>query len=193
MKKVISGVLIAGTLIMSQASCIGSFSLFTKVKDWNESVSSKWVNELIFLVLWILPVYEVVFFLDVILLNSIEFWTGSNPIAMNEGDVEQQLVDGKDGKSYLITATKNQFEVKDVATGEVGLLKFDPENLTWTATENGVSTTIMEGLKDEQGRLTEEVVFHVPNGDDVVYNLNDNNLAGLTQSLQTSNTVFAKN
>ena len=37
---------------------------------------SKFVNELVFFAFWILPVYEVSGLADLLVLNSIEFWSG---------------------------------------------------------------------------------------------------------------------
>ncbi len=192
MKKVIPGMLIACTLLMSQVSCIGSFGLTNKILEWNRNVSEKFVNELIFFVLAWFPVYSICIFIDAVILNSIEFWTGSNPVAMNEGDVEQQMVKGKDGKDYLITATQNKFEIKDMETEEIAELMFNPAALSWTATEGGETMTIIEGLKDESGKLTEEIVINTPNGQ-IQYDLNDNNLAGLQEKMINQSSMFAKN
>lgn len=192
MKKVIPGMLIACTLLMSQVSCIGSFGLTNKILEWNRNVSEKFVNELIFFVLAWFPVYSICIFIDAVILNSIEFWTGSNPVAMNEGDVEQQMVKGKDGNDYLITATQNKFEIKDMETEEIAELMFNPAALSWTATEGGETMTIIEGLKDESGKLTEEIVINTPNGQ-IQYDLNDNNLAGLQEKMINQSSMFAKN
>ena len=74
----------AGTLLFS--SCLGSFSAFNNLKDWNQGVSdSKFVNNLVFWGLNIIPVYGLFFLGDAIIFNVIEFWSGSNPIAMEEG------------------------------------------------------------------------------------------------------------
>jgi hypothetical protein len=62
--------------------CIGPFNAFNGMVHWNQKVTdSKWGNEAIFLGLFIIPVYEVMFLADLIIFNSIEFWSGSNPIA----------------------------------------------------------------------------------------------------------------
>ena len=54
---------LCGSLMFS--SCIGSFALFNKVKDWNESVTdNKFVNEVIYLAMCIVPIYEICFFVD---------------------------------------------------------------------------------------------------------------------------------
>lgn len=58
---------------MLTSSCIGSFSLFGKMRDWNEQVGDKFINELVFIAFWIVPVYEVAFMADFFVINSIEF------------------------------------------------------------------------------------------------------------------------
>ena len=47
---------LSGSVLFS--SCIGSFGLWNSLKDWNQGVSNKFVNELIFLAFHIVPVYE---------------------------------------------------------------------------------------------------------------------------------------
>ena len=64
----------AGTMTMS--SCIGSFGLFNKLLSWNKGISNKFVNEVVFFILT--PVYGITYFIDAVVLNSVEFWTGSN-------------------------------------------------------------------------------------------------------------------
>ena len=41
---------------------------------------NRWVNEAVFLGMNIIPVYGVCLFADYIVLNSIEWWTGENPV-----------------------------------------------------------------------------------------------------------------
>lgn len=65
---------------LAATGCFGSFNLTGVVYDWNGSFSSKWVRWLIFLVLIIVPVYEIVLIVDALVLNTIEFWTGDNPV-----------------------------------------------------------------------------------------------------------------
>lgn len=69
-------------------SCIGSFSLTSGIADWNRKASdSKFVNELIFLGMVIIPVYGFAILVDAILLNSIEFWSGNNPVENSSKEV----------------------------------------------------------------------------------------------------------
>jgi len=62
----------------STAGCMGSFALTKAVYGWNETVTgNKIINNVIFWALNILPVYELAVLGDVVILNTIEFWTGS--------------------------------------------------------------------------------------------------------------------
>ncbi len=72
-------VVVALSASMMMQSCIGSFALYNKVKTWNEHVGDKFVNEIVFVAFWILPVYELSFVADLFILNSIEIWSGTNP------------------------------------------------------------------------------------------------------------------
>ena len=97
-------VLMAGTMAMS--SCIGSFSLFNKLLSWNQGISNKFVNEVVFLV--ISPAYAICGAVDVLVLNTVEFWTGENPIA-KAGTTEN--VWGKDGKMYYFALNAQTGEI----------------------------------------------------------------------------------
>lgn len=63
--------------------CTGSFNLTKKVYNMHRSQGDKWQDELIFLVCVLVPVYGISTFADAIVFNSIEFWTGENPVKMS--------------------------------------------------------------------------------------------------------------
>lgn len=121
-------------VMMFQTSCIGSFNLTKKVYEWNTGMN-KWVGELVFLVFVWIPVYSITLFIDAVILNLIEFWTGNNPMAMQPGEMEQQVVIGKDGNSYEITATMNRFDIVQLSgekSGEAQSLIYDPASKSWS-------------------------------------------------------------
>ncbi len=81
---------VAASIMITQTGCFGSFTLVKKVYEFNDGASdNKFVKTLLFYVLNIVPVYGIAGFLDLIIFNLLEFWTGSNPIAMNEGEFEE--------------------------------------------------------------------------------------------------------
>ena len=112
MKKITVNTIIALALgSMCLSSCIGSFSLTNNVLNWNKrATDNKFINELIFIV--ISPAYAVCSAADLLVLNTIEFWTGDKVIA-NVG--KTQNVTGKDGRLYAIKTLKNGYEITDPA------------------------------------------------------------------------------
>ena len=92
---------LSGSLLCT--SCIGSFSLWNNLKDWNQSIGNKFVNEVVFLAFHLIPVYEVAYIADVIVLNSVEFWSGSNPLA-DVGKVK--TVKGENGE-YMVRTNED--------------------------------------------------------------------------------------
>lgn len=80
MKK-LTTMVIAGAFAVAASGCYGPFALTKKVYNINGQVGSRWANEGVFLVFAILPVYGISILGDAIIFNSIQFWTGNNPIA----------------------------------------------------------------------------------------------------------------
>lgn len=132
---------------LSQQGCMGSFKLTNKLYDWNKTgVEGKWGQELVFAAFVIIPVYAVTLLADGIVLNSIEFWGGSNPVVMNDGEKETQIVqNGED--TYKLTAEKNKVHVEKLAgqnTGEEGEFIWDEQNENWTFVGDGQTFDLKE-------------------------------------------------
>ena len=106
--------LLSGSILFT--SCIGSFGLTGKVYSWNKN-QEKWVDELLFLALCIVPVYEVSLFIDAVVLNTIEFWTGSNPVAFKDGEIRN--VETENG-IYTVEKIGNSYHIEK--QGEEGIL-----------------------------------------------------------------------
>lgn len=134
MKKPIIAMALAASLLSS--SCLGSFQAFNNLKEWNQGVSdSKWVNNLIFWGLNIVPVYALFLVGDALIFNVIEFWSGSNPIAMEDGEKEVQLVE-YEGNTLEMVATKNRLQIAVVEGPETGKkleLFYRPDEKSWNA------------------------------------------------------------
>jgi len=127
MKKKSLTLLLATTVASSIlfSSCIGSFGLTNKLLTWNRSIDSKFVNELVFIAFWIVPVYEISALADVLVINSIEFWTGSNPMADNVKHIK-----GENG-NYLVESNQNGYVITDEATQEKVELTYNSEENSW--------------------------------------------------------------
>jgi hypothetical protein len=78
--------LLAAFLPSALIGCFGNFELTKKVWRINKQIDQdRWVQEVAFLVLAVVPVYGGALFLDVVLFNSLEFWTGKNPVLAEDG------------------------------------------------------------------------------------------------------------
>ena len=142
----ISALLLSATIIMS--SCIGSFRLTNNIKDWNDGVGSKWVNEIIFLAFHIVPVYEVAMLIDGVVLNTIEFW-GGNSLVDNAGDTK--VVKNSRGQDIEITTMENGYEITD---GKVAMnLVFDEDTQIWSAVCGEQVTDLVKLVDDNNAQL----------------------------------------
>ena len=129
---------LSGSLLFS--SCVGSFGLFNRLTTWNQSLGNKFVNELVFLAFNIVPVYGVAYLADALVINSIEFWSGSNPMA-NVGDVKK--VKGENG-NYMVKTLENGYSItKEGETASMDLI-YDKEANTWNVVANGESAELVK-------------------------------------------------
>lgn len=142
----LSALLLAATIMFS--SCIGSFQLTNKVFKLNNNIGEKWVNELVFAACCILPVYEITLFVDAIVLNSIEFWSGKKLITNNG---EKKIVKNNEGKDIEITAMENGYNLTDGAASMN--LVFDEETQVWSAEYNNQSTDLIKIVDDNNAQL----------------------------------------
>lgn len=95
---------LAGSLF---TGCIGAFGLTTKLYDWNIGVGSKWAAEGVYLIFGvILPVYGVTVAVDALVLNSIEFWSGTNPVTNKKSVLkvgDSRTIRSQDGSVAVLT------------------------------------------------------------------------------------------
>jgi len=93
--------------------CYGSFGLTKRVYQWNgQATDNKWVNSAITLVL--VPIYGLAGAVDYMFFNVIEFYTGDNPVALNEdGSAEMRYA----GVDYRLNVT-DEGSVRVEANGE---------------------------------------------------------------------------
>jgi hypothetical protein len=122
------------TLLFLQSGCFGSFQAVNGLYNWNKDVSdNKWIQELVFLGLNIIPVYGLFSFGDVVIFNLIEFWSGTNPLSMDEGQREIQDVTMK-GERYRIDVTRDTYTTTQLTgkdKGDVRTMRFDRCDRTW--------------------------------------------------------------
>ena len=132
---------LAGSMLMP--SCIGSFTLTNKLLAWNKQISNKFINELVFFAFWVLPVYEVSGLADVLVLNSIEFWSGENPLASGS-----KVIEGNDGR-YLVSNDAMGYTVKSLTDGTEVRLNYNCDDNSWgIVMPDGSEMTIFSFVDD---------------------------------------------
>lgn len=176
--KMAATVMICGSFIFS--SCIGSFGLHSKLVSWNQGISTKFVNELVFLAFNIIPVYGVCYMADALVINSIEFWSGSNPIA-SIGDVKK--VKGENG-NYLVETLENGYSITKEGESTSIELVHDKELNTWNVVADGVSTELLQMNNNGTAQI------NLPNGEEMTVALNAQGVAAARQAVGV-NTYYA--
>lgn len=137
MKKIIISVAAAVLLCSSLPSCMGQFAMSKKVYAWNDQISNKFVNELVFVAFWVLPVYEVCGLADLFILNSIEFWSGDNPMTSSI-----KTIDTDHGR-YLVKCDGNGYDVNLEGTDQAWRFDFSQESQTWSLQHDGKEYPLM--------------------------------------------------
>jgi hypothetical protein len=111
LRKIVALALLIGFVPLASA-CFGSFHLTRKLVGFNKTISpNKWIQWLVFLGLNIIPVYEFASLGDVIFANSVEFWTGKNPITVR---LDPKTVVGEDGSVARLIPVENGARIEVV-------------------------------------------------------------------------------
>lgn len=84
-RRTIAAMVLLSVMILSTA-CYGPFNLTKNVYHWNSNIkgsgqiNDKWMKELVFFGMIIIPAYQFSALLDMFIFNSMHFWTGESPI-----------------------------------------------------------------------------------------------------------------
>ena len=128
---------------MMLTSCIGSFQLTNKLLSWNKTIGNKFVNELVFVAFWILPVYEVSGLADILVLNSIEFWSGNNPVAQGKSYIQ-----GQNGEKYLVECDGKGYTITSPIDNSTLRLDFDSTTQEWSTEIDGQRIVFLTFIDD---------------------------------------------
>ena len=145
-----------GMLAVGSMGCIGQFGLSQKVRKFNlETSEDRWGREIIFVALYVIPVYPFAGLLDILIFNSVEFWQGTNPISdqpsvtplsfheveSDDGSRMQMTlrddrsidveVEGSDGKRYFMNLIQTENGV--AARNEAGEIVVSAREMTGTS------------------------------------------------------------
>ena len=88
------------SLMSVTSACFGPFNLTRNVYHWNSGikgsgeVNEKWMKEIVFFGMIVIPVYMFAALLDAFVFNSIQFWTGDNPVKATDA--------GSDGATRVV-------------------------------------------------------------------------------------------
>lgn len=115
---------VAASLLLS--ACFGSFKATQGVWRFNDDVSdNKFVDEIVFLAMNIVPIYGIAALGDVILFNTIEFWTGDNPLARSGApEADEASVEVQRDEDGSLTLRRGD-EVIRIVRDEAGLQAID--------------------------------------------------------------------
>ena len=141
-----TALLLTATLLLS--SCIGSFRLTNNIKDWNEGLGDKFMNEVVFVALHVVPVYPIALFVDGVVLNSVEFWTGESLVA-EPG--ETKIVKNAQGVDVQVTALENGYTISDGKTA-MNLI-YDENEQVWSAQYGDQTVNLVKLNSDNTAQL----------------------------------------
>lgn len=152
MKRILSLLLFALITTSTLTACYGKFALTRKIYQVNGQVQEKFLRSALTWAFLIFPVYSVAGLADFIVFNTIEFWSGNNPVASGEKDF--QYVEGD--KQFNVHAVKSGETVSYVIKQYDRDRYVDVLNIQWDL-RTGNSTA----LHKESARTTEYVATKV--------------------------------
>ena len=162
-------------------SCIGSFALSSKLLAWNKEVGDNWANEVVFAALCIVQAYTITLFIDAVVLNSIEFWTGENPADV----VEVKEVETKNGR-FTITTDANGHKVQKEGSDEVVEFVFNKEANGWGLKSMDQITPLFQFVGDNQAMV------YLADGSTMTVDLNEAGMVALRQVVNNKAYFAAK-
>lgn len=137
-KKFLTTICIVITGCILNTSCIGSFTLFNKLADWNTGATEdKFLDAVIGF--FLSPAYAVCLFADWTVLNTIEFWSGTSPLAA--GQMERRV--GTNGDVYLVTTEKDGYTILNETRNDSIKLVYNQTENTWSMKQNGEVKNMM--------------------------------------------------
>lgn len=151
-QRTIAAMVLLSVMTMSTA-CYGPFNLTKNVYRWNSNVkgngqvNDKWMKELVFFGMLIVPAYMFSAMLDAFIFNSMHFWTGDSPIK------ESGLASDGTKVATLGETTIRWIPSTDGATVTYERHGIVERRATIVASETGYR------LVDEQGTLLSEAEY----------------------------------
>ena len=168
-------------LSLTMSSCLGSLALTNKVRVWNRQISNKFINELVYVGLWIVPVYETCFISDILVLNSIEFWSGKNPVSSAS---EKKVVHGEHN-DFSVVSTPTGYKITNLSDSTSCELIHCDKNDSWLMQQGSKTVKLFNYV--DKGHVS------MPDGagHDIIVPLDAAGVMAYQQSLTRENLAFA--
>lgn len=176
MKRTIASLLVVLLLIPTVGSrCFGGFVLTRKWHGFISGINNKWLRWIVFLITCI--VYGIAIWVDAIIFNSIEFWSGSNPMAHGDFDDNGEFVrvQEKDGEKVVYTY-REYGEVLSIDMYKDGDFR---GNMTLLRSQPGVF------FRETNGRLEELDVSRLNAGDRQIIHMRANGKVVESRAVET--------
>ena len=154
MKKIVALILSICVAMVSLQGCYGKMALTRKVYQVNGEVKDRYLRSLVSWVFILVPIYFVSAVADFILFNTIEFWSGNNPVAEGEKNFQYAA----NGENFHVTARKSGKRVYYVINHYRGNNYLDTLSIIWDLkTGNSTATLTGSGKVTEFDAVREEV------------------------------------
>jgi len=138
-------------LALFMTGCMGHNGLVGKTLKFNLSVTeNRWGREILFIPM--LPVHLICGVFDLLIFNSVEFWSGTNPINGKSALVDVPMSEVK--KMGMVEVAQAQVERIDEYTAKLHLEFENGDNATFDVHRDGDRYTVSYlGIEYYQGRL----------------------------------------
>lgn len=140
MKRVTAAILAMAIAMVSLQGCYGKMGLTKKVYRVNGEVGDKFLRSLVSWVFIIVPVYGISALADFVLFNTIEFWTGSNPVALGEKNFQYS----ENGETYKVNARKSGDMLTYTVNRYRGDTYLDTLSIDWNVKSGNSSASFKE-------------------------------------------------
>ncbi|MDR2120605.1 MAG: DUF3332 domain-containing protein [Tannerella sp.] len=158
-------------VVFIMSSCIGSFKLTNQLLDWNKDVGSKFANEIVFLAFHIIPIYEVCYLADILVLNSVEFWENGEAFALKSGDIKEIE---HNGIHYTVTRKRNSLRIEQTDNHSVyAELSYDKIKKSWRVKNDNYNQELLRFLDDSK------IEVYLPNNEKQTFDINEKGIAEL--------------
>ncbi|MEQ9365485.1 MAG: DUF3332 family protein [Leptospirales bacterium] len=124
MQRLIGSILIAVLSFGGVSHCYGSFALTRSLHDAVGSIENRWLRAIVFFLIaaWPLPiVYGLAILADAIVINTVEFWSGDNPMAHrydSKGEYRASLTEKGARVDFIYRGYGESLEISLLRRGE---------------------------------------------------------------------------